>query len=257
MKRVQRNVGGIYYEQSYGVRNPQYRHDWVANQLGAIASTGSLLDVGAGTGRYRSLIQQLGFKYFAHDFAGYAPDKSAEGLQNETWEYTDLQYRCDILDIPENVRHSVVLCTEVLEHVPDPVRSFYKLGRLVEEGGYLLISVPFLSLMHQAPHWHSSGLSPFFFDYWAPFAGLEVEEIVVHGDFVDLLLLETHRAIWAARMPFRAAWAWGTERLISRLRSRVRDDVLSSGAFGVTVRARRRAEVAVASSHWRGREILQ
>lgn len=233
------NFAGISYGLEWNVENPDYRDQWVACHLRELSNAGgTLLDVGAGTGPYRSLAEGLGFRYLAHDFAGYVPSGAAAGLQNADWQFTSLDLACDILDIPENAKYSVVLCSEVLEHVPDPAGALEKLARLVENGGSLLVTVPFLSLMHQAPHWHASGLSPFFFDHWIPKFGLNVDEITVHGDYVGLMTQELNRIIGASvgRVPRRAA-SRALKSVLRLARRVISEDVLSSGGFGVTLRA--------------------
>lgn len=47
---------------------------------------------------------------------------------------------------------SVVLCTEVLEHVPEPQRAIDELYRVLEPGGMLLLTTRFLFPIHDAPH---------------------------------------------------------------------------------------------------------
>jgi 2-polyprenyl-3-methyl-5-hydroxy-6-metoxy-1,4-benzoquinol methylase len=92
-------------------------------------------------------------------------------------------------------KYEVVLCTEVLEHIPDPVRAFKKLSNLASSRGYVLISVPFLSLMHQAPYWYSSGISPYWFEYWAKEYDLEIIKLEVSGDYIDLMKQEVARLL--------------------------------------------------------------
>jgi ubiquinone/menaquinone biosynthesis C-methylase UbiE len=233
------SFAGVTYCLEWNVKNPAYRNEWVARQLHELSSVGgTLLDVGAGTGPYRALAEGLGFRYSAHDFADYVPSDTAAGLQNAAWQYTSLDLSCDILDIPEGAKYSVVLCSEVLEHVPDPTAALGKLARLVEAGGSLLVTVPFLSLMHQAPHWHASGLSPFFFYHWIPKFGLRADEITVHGDYVDLMTQEFNRTIRASAGWLPSTILRGLVRSVLRLaRSRISEDALTAGGFGVTVRA--------------------
>lgn len=233
------NSAGISYGLQSGIRNPGYREDWLGLKLRQLSTlSGSCLDVGAGTGPYRPLVQELGFHYFAHDFAEYVPSSAASGLQNPDWKLTPLDFVCDILEIPEEPQYSVVLCSEVLEHVPDPTAALAKLSRLVDAGGSLLITVPFLSLMHQAPHWHASGLSPFFFHHWIPKLGLKIDEITVHGDYVDLMTQELGRTIAAVSSGILGkVLARVMRSALRRARTSISDDLLTAGGFGVTVRA--------------------
>jgi 2-polyprenyl-3-methyl-5-hydroxy-6-metoxy-1,4-benzoquinol methylase len=49
----------------------------------------------------------------------------------------------------------VVICEQVLEHVPDPLAAARTLYDLARPGGYLLVSTPFLMKIHASPD-----------DYW-------------------------------------------------------------------------------------------
>jgi SAM-dependent methyltransferase len=46
----------------------------------------------------------------------------------------------------------VVLCTEVLEHVPEPQRAIDEMYRVLKPGGMLLLTTRFLFPIHDAPH---------------------------------------------------------------------------------------------------------
>lgn len=46
----------------------------------------------------------------------------------------------------------VVLCTEVLEHLPEPQRAIDEMFRVLRPGGLLLLTTRFLFPIHDAPH---------------------------------------------------------------------------------------------------------
>ena len=46
----------------------------------------------------------------------------------------------------------VILCTEVLEHLPEPQRAIDEMYRVLEPGGTLLLTTRFLFPIHDAPH---------------------------------------------------------------------------------------------------------
>lgn len=112
----------------------------------------TLLDVGAGEAPYREWIEHLGFKYRSHDFAGYQPEQASAGFREDKWEYPELDFVSDIVDLPPAAKSDVILCTDVLEHVPDPVRALESMMRVCNPGGYIVILVPLNSLVHQAPY---------------------------------------------------------------------------------------------------------
>lgn len=228
------------YNHVVGVKNEEFRVGWTNEALkkARLTSSQTVLDVGAGEGRFRGEIESLGYQYFSHDFGEFIPTAEAPGLQDKEWNYVNTHFRCDILDIPETSTFDIVLCTEVLEHVPDPVETLRKLIRLTAPGGRMIITVPFLSLMHQAPFWFSSGLSPFWFDYWRQRFHLRHIELTVFGDYADLFAQEAFRAFWPKYRPnrFRKALALVARRTLAnpdRYRDSLPKNILTSGAFGV------------------------
>lgn len=46
----------------------------------------------------------------------------------------------------------VILCTEVLEHLPEPQKAIDEMFRVLEPGGTLLLTTRFLFPIHDAPH---------------------------------------------------------------------------------------------------------
>lgn len=173
--------------------NNNFRVGWVTKSIKLLRSTAlrsnpTLFDIGAGMQPYRQIAQDAGFTYKSHDFTQYDPDNhenKAVGIHTIGWSYPKQDLICDILEIPTVEKFDLVICTEVLEHVPDPVSSLRKLVDLVTQGGNLLITVPFGSMTHQAPYFFSSGYSPQFFEYWSEKLGLEIIELDTYGDLVD------------------------------------------------------------------------
>ena len=186
------------YRQVVDVENEGYRTNWTEGAIRSCFrdSGTTLLDVGAGEQRFRRFVEGQGYRYFSHDFGEFVPSTEQPGLQDAAWDYPGQNFTCDILEIPLGKRFDVVLCTEVLEHVPDPVAALRKLYDLTKPGGKIIVTVPFLSLMHQAPFWFSSGLSPFWFRHWSAELGLAVDDLLVFGDFADLIAQENFRAFW-------------------------------------------------------------
>lgn len=213
--------------------NERYRNEWVWRMLSKYRPQSQdprLLDVGAGDSPYRELAVGLGYTYTSHDFGGYVPSNLANGLQNSSWNYASHDFNCDILEIPETAVADVVLCTEVLEHVPDPVRAFQRMASLVRPSGALIVTVPFISLMHQAPFWFQSGLSPYWFVHWAERNELELRELEVQGDYIDLMAQEVGRLL-----TFRPR-VKGMNRVASKavlaMRGITSRDVLQAGGIG-------------------------
>ena len=224
------------YKQLIDTGNDNFRNAWVLNTLRKLrtnAQNSPLLDVGAGLSPYKKFAQELGYEYKSHDFGGYTPSSSGKttGLHSASWDYPTHDFLCDILELPDTARADLILCTEVLEHVPDPIRVLEKLSKMVNPEGYVVITVPFCSLMHQAPYWFQAGLSPFWFEYWAKEFDIEVVELTVYGDYVDLMSQELGRTFFFHRRikGLAKVGSW----LARRYRGRLSPEVLSSGGLGV------------------------
>jgi ubiquinone/menaquinone biosynthesis C-methylase UbiE len=110
----------------------------------AAANTGKglfVLDAGAGEGNWRNL--------FAH--AHYKTQDNCVGY--EDWNYSHLDYNCDIISIPvSDSSFDIVLLTEVLEHLPEPLPALKELNRVLKKGGYLYLTVPQGWEEHIPPH---------------------------------------------------------------------------------------------------------
>jgi len=233
----------VMYYQSVNVRNEPSRDAFVEKSLRDLRGNWinvapHILDVGAGLSPYRKLCQQLGYVYLSHDFEQYVPNPKEHGLQNDSWNYSSHDFVCDILEIQSMVSFDIILCTEVLEHVPNPVDAFRKLTQLVAPDGFIIVTVPLLSLMHQAPYWFSSGLSPFWFRYWGDQLGLEIISLEVSGDYFDLLSQEIQRSLSFLPEKFKVGIMLGN--LFRMLRRFAKSDLRGSGGFGTFLLAQKR-----------------
>ena len=219
-----------------GILHDSFRVHWVKTrikELGQSAREHTVIDIGAGVSPYKDVLKESGFTYFSQDFNEYVPEENlVEGLQNATWNYAKHDFVCDVLDMPTSKKFSLVLCTEVLEHVPDPVASLEHLSNLVKSGGFILITVPFNSMMHQAPFWFSAGLSPFWFEYWAKKLNLEVIKLELSGDYIDVMSQEFNR-LFESKIYLKVLRV--LVRCLQLFRKKISPDILSSGACGTLV----------------------
>lgn len=99
---------------------------------------GRLIDAGCGTMPYRrSIVRQL-IAYDGFDIRPNTPDARYVGSIMNMNEVPSGEY-------------DVALCSEVLEHVPDPAAAIAELHRVLNNNGVLLLSVPHLSRIHDEP----------------------------------------------------------------------------------------------------------
>ncbi|PIW36742.1 MAG: hypothetical protein COW24_03595 [Candidatus Kerfeldbacteria bacterium CG15_BIG_FIL_POST_REV_8_21_14_020_45_12] len=103
---------------------------------------GVLLDIGAGRQVYRSFLPET-VTYRSLDFA-------------DTEENYEKNRALDIIGDAQNIplddeSIDTVLCTEVLEHLPEPQLAAKEIIRLLKPGGYAIVTVPFLGYYHDEP----------------------------------------------------------------------------------------------------------
>ena len=100
-------------------------------------ASGGILDLGAGSGAYRPVLERRGEAYVGVDTQLYngSLDVLADGRQ--------LPFAANAFD--------TVFCSQVLEHTPEPRRLLEEAYRVLAPGGVLILSVPHLSYVHAAP----------------------------------------------------------------------------------------------------------
>jgi SAM-dependent methyltransferase len=150
-KKLQRGYGN----ESLGLRNIRsvYVRRTLANAVasamarwhGSLPSGAAVLDVGCGAQPYRSLVEDTGFAYTGVDWpssihtAGAAAETVRHSLTETPWPFADGSF-------------DAIVCTEVLEHIPDPQALLNESKRILKPGGKMLLTAPLLWPEHEAPH---------------------------------------------------------------------------------------------------------
>jgi FkbM family methyltransferase len=169
--------------------NPATRDAWVADRAASVEAGLRVLDVGAGTAPYKHLFAHC--TYETHDFAQYDGYKGPEGT------YTEIDYVSDItaIPVPDN-SYDVILCTEVLEHVPRPVEALAEMARIVKPGGRLFLSAPLGSGLHQEPYHFYGGYTDHWYRKFLDEFGCDVEAIEPNHGWFAHLAQECARFSW-------------------------------------------------------------
>lgn len=174
-----------------GTTNEDGRVAWIEETLKKIPEGLTILDAGAGESQFKKFCNHL--KYIAQDFGEYTGDGNI-GLQTGTWDNSRLDIISDIINIPlPDQSVDAIMCTEVLEHIPDPNAAIREFKRLIKPGGYLLITAPFTSLTHFAPYHFSTGLSRFYYEKHLPDNGFNITELKLNGNFFEFVAQENRR----------------------------------------------------------------
>jgi SAM-dependent methyltransferase len=148
------------------------RDQWVKTQAAALAQSSRVLDAGAGASKYRPYFAHC--RYETQDFCQY------EGALVRYLQPID--HVCDITRIPlPDGTFDAVLCTEVLEHVVDPMAVVAEFSRLLKPGGKLLITAPHGSPVHMEPYHFYNGFTKYWYQHWLPKNGFEIESITPQG----------------------------------------------------------------------------
>jgi ubiquinone/menaquinone biosynthesis C-methylase UbiE len=157
--------------------NLMMRDTWILSQSKLISPGKSVLDIGAGSCPYRGYFSHCEYK--AQDFAALQDNQ----LRDRSG-YGKIDYYCDATDIPvSNFSFDVVLCTEVLEHVPEPIQVVTEFARVLKPGGKLILTAPLGSGIHQDPYHFYGGYTPFWYEKFLTEAGFESITIEPNGGF--------------------------------------------------------------------------
>lgn len=137
--------------------NRMRRDAWYTKQASIISNGSKVLDVGAGGCPHRKLFSHC--EYFSQDFVQLSDSQ----IQNEMG-YGKIDYVSDILNIPvPDKSFDVILCTEVIEHIPDPISAIKEISRILKPGGTLLITAPLQSGLHQEPYHFYGGYTKYWY----------------------------------------------------------------------------------------------
>ena len=117
-----------------------YLRRFLERAAGEVEPGQRVLDAGAGRAQYRGL--------FAH-----AHYETADFMAVKGKKYRRPDHVCDLAAIPvEDARFDHVICTQVLEHLPEPGRVLEELSRVLKPGGTLWLSAPLFYAEHERPY---------------------------------------------------------------------------------------------------------
>ena len=177
---------------AFGTQNENRRKQWIQEALNKLPEGQRILDAGAGEQDHKNHCQHL--EYVSQDFAQYDGQGDNHGLQMGQWDYKKLDIISDITQIPEpDNSFDAILCSEVFEHIPDPIKALKEFHRLLKKNGTLILTAPFCSLTHFSPYHYYSGYNRNFYQQVLPELGFEIIEITSNGDYFEYLAQELLR----------------------------------------------------------------
>ena len=186
------NKSAIDLEKKVGTENLSDRENWLEKTLRELPAGIKILDAGAGELQYKKFCSHL--DYLSQDFGKYDGNGNQEGLQTKTWDNAKLDIVSDIISIPvEGKSFDAIMCIEVFEHLSQPALAIREFSRILKKGGKLILTAPFCSLTHFAPHYYANGYSKYWYEKVLVENGFEIEEIVPNGNYFEYMAQELRR----------------------------------------------------------------
>jgi SAM-dependent methyltransferase len=165
------------------------------------------LDEGAGECRFKQFCAHL--DYVSQDFCQYEGKGNGNALQTGAWDTSQIDIISNIVSIPvSDESFDVILCSEVLEHIPNPVAAINEFSRILKPDGILLITAPFCSLTHFAPYHFVSGLNRYWYEEHLPSMGINIIQITPNGNWFEFIGQEMSRARLVSRTYSSAFLGW-------------------------------------------------
>jgi len=184
--------------------NLVFRDRWIAARAAELPAGSRVLDVGAGSCPYRPLFAHC--EYRSQDFTNLAGEQLRHG------GYGQIDYVCDAGAIPvADGSFDAVLCTEMLEHVPDPLRVIGEIARVLKPGGRLILTAPLGSGIHQEPYHYYGGYTPFWYEKFLGEAGFTAIDVEANAGFFRFFGQEAIRFLRLSmpnKLPLWAGIAW-------------------------------------------------
>lgn len=156
----------------------------VVNYLAPKYARGEVLDIGAGSAKYRYIIEKYASRYVTCDIC--------EG------ENVDCIEDATKLSFGDN-SYDTILSFSVIEHIDSPDKMLSEIYRCLKPGGVCISTVPFLLPQHNDPgdyqRYTRSGLKKIFEDHNFTVAeyGSYGNLFTVFGEFVKFLYLNPYR----------------------------------------------------------------
>ena len=175
--------------------NQVNRDRWVAEQAACLPAGARVLDMGAGSCPYRSLFAHC--RYETQDFAGLLDNQLRYG------GYGKIDYRCDIASVPvADGEFDAILCTEVLEHVREPIKVVQEMARILKPGGRVMLTAPLGSGIHQQPYHYYGGYTPYWYRDFLGAAGFSQIRVEANAGSFRFFAQEAIRFVQTTR-PFK------------------------------------------------------
>lgn len=159
--------------------------EFVSRQARLLTPGARVIDIGAGDAPYRELFSEQEYLTLDHEQTPHSGN-------------VDILGSADAIPAAD-ADFDAVLCTQVLEHVPDPLAALREFHRVLRPGGRLIATVPFAWEEHELPH-----------DYFR-YTRAGMESLLARAGFTDVAVRpRTDVFTTLAQLVRNAAWTVGT-----------------------------------------------
>jgi len=132
MKQI-RNFGAIIQD--------TLREEFISKSFSASGKKERLLDLGCGVKPFLSV-----YRNYSETSVGIDVAHTPHGTSK-----VDVIYDGKKIPFPDS-EFDYVLCTEVMEHVPEPKDFLKEIYRVLKPGGVLIMTIPFMVPLHEDPY---------------------------------------------------------------------------------------------------------
>ncbi len=158
-----------------------------------VHARGRILDLGCGRCPFFGLYRPLTDDVVCVDW-----EKSQHPVEHADL-YCDLSQRLPL----EDASFDTVLHTQVLEHIPTPESLVQEISRVLKPDGKLILSVPFMYWIHEAPYDYYR-YTEYALQRFCAVADFELLELTALGGPLDVLCDVAGKS--AARLPLIGRW---------------------------------------------------
>jgi len=160
-------------------------HNWLVYKLNnkyllkySYCYKGTIYDLGCGEQPYKEYLLQLAKQYIGVDWSDTLHDLSADII-------ADLN---KVLPIESNVADTVISLS-VMEHLCEPQSMLNEAYRILKEGGYIVLQVPFQWMVHEAPYDYFR-FTPYGLKYLFEKAGFQEIQVEAGNGFFSMITLK-------------------------------------------------------------------